>query len=174
MANCCTVKSMAFGSGKGVATRSDVRNNLKVPEEWDDLKGAVRMIKIDGLQPDLNGTKCEELFCQQYLHKGQLEDEADVVLLKIADEWHQLYFDAGVVHWRVQDERPEPRRVDDDAVFSYPMVDLGSKFGVRGQMISACQVIETKDGETVSLLFEEGAKIQFVNHGDSTIILYEH
>ncbi|MET0116583.1 MAG: hypothetical protein ABW090_04100 [Sedimenticola sp.] len=128
------------------------------------------MITINGRQPDLSGATCEELLCQQYIHNGQLEDEADVVFLKIAGQWHQLYFDGGVVHWRMQDDEPEQRVVAEDDVFSYPLVDLGDSYGIKGQMFSDCQVMETDDGETVTLTFETGSQLLFQNIGDSTAI----
>ena len=131
------------------------------------------MIEVDGVQPDLAGTRCEELLCQQYWHEGELRDEADIVFLKIAGTWHQLYFDSGVVHWRRQEETPQYEPVGKDAVFSYPLVDLGSNFGVRDRLIDDCQIRETADGETVTLIFQQGATLSFINRGDSTGILYQ-
>ena len=37
------------------------------------------MIEIDGQAPDLEGQRCDELWCQQFWHRDQLADEADVI-----------------------------------------------------------------------------------------------
>ena len=131
------------------------------------------MIKIDGRHPDLSGIECEELICQQYHHNGRLNDEADVVFLKFSGAWHQLYFDGGVVHWRLQSDAPQQREADSSGVFSYPLVNLGESYGIRGQKISPCQVMETSDGETLTLQFETGAWLQFKNSGDTTQVHFK-
>jgi hypothetical protein len=128
------------------------------------------MLKIDGVPPQLEGQLCEELLCQQYWHKGRLEDEADVVLLKVADVWHQLYFDDGVVHWATQDEELGPGGDERDGMFAYPIVDLGADLGVRGQRIAGCATEDTGEGERVTLFFDNGPRVDFVNRGDRTSI----
>ena len=66
------------------------------------------MLEIDGIPPKLTGQLCEELFCQQYWYQGKLAQEVDALFLKVNGHWHQLYFDAGIVFWRLQQEAPVP------------------------------------------------------------------
>jgi len=46
------------------------------------------MLKIDGIPPRLTNQVCEELLCQQYFYRGQLQQEVDVLQLKVNGRWH--------------------------------------------------------------------------------------
>jgi hypothetical protein len=128
------------------------------------------VLRIDGTPPRLRRQACEELLCQQYWHRGRLEDEADVVLLKVEGAWYQLYFDAGVVHWARQEGGPAPRAAQRNEPFAYPLVDLGAELGVRGKVIAECVSEETEVGERLTLRFVSGLAISFSNTGDRTTV----
>ncbi len=134
--------------------------------------GAWQVSLVDGSPPDLRGQVCEELLCQQYWYDGALADEADVVLLQVRGGWFQLCLDGGAVHWGSQPGEPVPRKSDTGTLFAYPLVDLGSRLGVRGHVISDWRVEDTEGGETVFLEFECGSTVQFVNQGDSTRVAF--
>ncbi|OOZ35647.1 hypothetical protein [Solemya velesiana gill symbiont] len=63
--------------------------------------------------------------------------------------------------------------MDDQSTFSYPIVDLGEKYGINGQVFSECKILETDDGETLSMLFETGSRLKFDNSGDRTRAHFE-
>ena len=62
------------------------------------------MLEINGIPPKLTGYECEEMICQQYWYLGKLENEMDVLFLRANGKWHQLYFESGVIFWRIQNE----------------------------------------------------------------------
>jgi hypothetical protein len=131
------------------------------------------MIEIDGEVPELEGQACEGLWCQQFWHRGEVADEADVVLIKLAGRWHELYFDGGVVHWREREGEPAGDEGSPPRVFSYPLVDLAKRYGLKGCRIASCGLHETPAGETLTLVFEAGGRLSFANQGDGTGIRYE-
>jgi len=128
------------------------------------------MIEVDGAPPELKGCICEELLCQQYWYGGDLADEADVVWLKVRGGWHQLFFDAGVVHWRQQDGEPETSTGSEDGLLAYPVVDLAVRFALKGRVIRETSLEETTEGETFKLAFDQAGTLMFVNLGDRTQI----
>lgn len=130
------------------------------------------MIETDGSPPQLTGLICDELLCQQYWYAGEIADEADVVWLKLAGTWYQLFFDAGVVHWREQETEPEVRDGADDGLLAYPLVDLAARFGLKGRVISDTSLVETSEGEAYSLAFQRTGTLIFVNLGDRTQIRF--
>ena len=113
---------------------------------------------------------CDELLCQQYWYAGELADEADVLWLKLKGKWYQLFFDAGVVHWREEEGEPETKASSENGLMAYPLVDLGAQFGLKGRVISDTSLTETEDGEAFSLAFREAGTLTFVNLGDRTQI----
>ena len=130
------------------------------------------MIETDGAPPPLTGSSCEALLCQQYWYAGELADEADVLWLKLAGQWYQLFFDAGVVHWCDQEGEPEAKPNSEDGLLSYPVVDLAARFGLKGRVISDTSLVETTQGEAFSLAFGQAGTLTFVNLGDRTEIRY--
>ena len=130
------------------------------------------MTVMDGTPPELTGSSCDELLCQQYWYAGELADEADVLWLKLAGKWYQLFFDAGVVHWRDQAGEPEVRVSSEDGLLAYPLVDLAARFGLNGRVVSDTSLVETDEGEAFSLVFDQAGTLTFVNLGDRTQIRY--
>ena len=130
------------------------------------------MIEIDGSPPQLAGSICDELLCQQYWYAGEMADEADVVWLKLAGNWYQLFFDAGVVHWRAQDHEPEMRAGSDDGLLAYPTVDLGAQLGLKGRVVREASVLQAAEGDAFSLAFQQAGTLTFINTGDRTQIRY--
>src|SRR6478672_3831919 len=62
---------------------------------------------INGTVPDLIGRVCDGLLAQAFLQHGDLVESANILYLHVADVWHRLYFDYGIVFWRVQREQPQ-------------------------------------------------------------------
>lgn len=128
------------------------------------------MLKTDGAVPDLVGRRCDGLLVQQFWQHGILADAADVVWLKLDGLWHELYLDAGVVHWRPQQAPPQQRAGSAGGVFDYPLVDLGDEIGLEGWEISEFQLRETQDGEILELDFGAAGTLELTNRGDATEI----
>lgn len=112
------------------------------------------MLEIDGIPPRLTNQVCEELFCQQYRYRGKVQQEIDVLLLKINGRWHQLYFDEGIVFWRIQADEPRTVETQPGDPFSYPLIDLGQKYRLKQAVISDCITEPLLDGARLSFIFE--------------------
>ena len=126
------------------------------------------MLETDGVVPDLVGRRCDELLVQQFWQHGVLADAADVVWLKLDGLWHQIYLDAGTVHWRSQQAPPQQEPDSADGVFHYSLVDLGGETGLAGREIRAYRLCETEDGETLVFEFGSAGSLELINRGDAT------
>ncbi len=89
------------------------------------------MLKTDGIPPRLNNQVCQELLCQQYRYRGKLQQDVDVLLLKVNGRWHQLYFENGTIFWRLQGEAPRVVAAQPDDPLSHPLIDLGEDYGLK-------------------------------------------
>ncbi len=124
------------------------------------------MLETDGIPPRLTNQECEELLCQQYYSRGELQQEVDVLLLKVNKRWHQLYFENGVVFWRLQDEEPKAIEAQPSDPFSYPLIDIGEKYSLRQSTIGDCVTEPLLNGARVSFVFENRGTL-IISHNDN-------
>lgn len=130
------------------------------------------MLETNGIPPKLTGYECEELMCQQYWQQGKLVKELDVLFIKSHDRWHQLYFENNIVYWRSPVEPPDAYQEQNGDVFRYPLVDLGVKYGVKGQLIVGCETEPMVGGAKVRVSFESGDNVVCVSVDNETRIQY--
>lgn len=121
------------------------------------------MLEIDGIPPKLSNQVCEALICQQYWYQGKLEQEVDALFIKVKEHWHCLYFDAGIVFWRIQEEPPVSVESQPTDPFFYPLIDMSEKYDIQNFII--------KDYVTEPILEGAQVSIEFENKG-SLIITY--
>jgi len=126
------------------------------------------MLEINGIPPRLTEQLCEELICQQYWYKGKLAQEVDALFLKVNGRWHQLYFDAGIVFWRNQQEAPVPIEQQAGAPFDYPLIDLGEKFVIKDVIITECITEPLVEGARVTLVFEDKGSLLITDNDNRT------
>jgi len=124
------------------------------------------MLKIDGIPPRLTEQLCEELICQQYWHQGKLVQEVDILYLKVNGRWHQLYFDAGMVFWRLQQEAPVEQQAGE--TFAYPLINIGEKFAIQKDIITDCITETLGEGARVTLVFEDKGSLLITYNDNST------
>ena len=124
------------------------------------------MLQTDGIPPKLTNQVCEELFCQQYCYRGQLQQEVDVLQLKVNGRWHQLYFDEGIVFWRLQEEEPKAVELQPGDPMTYPLIDLGEKYALKQSIISDYITEPLLGGARVSFVFEDKGTL-IVSHSDN-------
>lgn len=117
------------------------------------------MLETNGIPPRLNGRECDELICQQYWQEGKLSKAVDVLYIKSHGRWSQLYFEGCMIFWRLQEEGPVSYQQQENDPFKYPLIDLGSKYQLKGEMIAECETVPIVNGIKVSLLFERGDKV---------------
>ena len=124
------------------------------------------MLEIDGIPPRLTNQLCEELCCQQYWYQGKLAQEVDALLFKVNGRWHQLYFDAGIVFWRIQPEAPVLVEQPAGVPFAYPLINIGDKFAIKDCVITECITEPLVEGARVTMVFEDKGSL-FITHSDN-------
>jgi hypothetical protein len=122
------------------------------------------MLEINGIPPRLTNQLCKELLCQQYWYHGKLAQEVDALYFKVNERWHQLYFDAGMVFWRIQQEAPIEQQAG--TTFAYPLINIGEKFGIKNCIIADCITEPLNEGARVTMVFEDKGAL-FITHSDN-------
>jgi hypothetical protein len=125
-------------------------------------------LEIDGDPPALAGQRCDALLVQQYWHKGELYEPANVIYMQFAGNWHRLFFDRGIIFWRTCESRPE-RNADIQDEFSYPLIDLGTQLGLTGVMLERCEAESIQRGSQVRMTFSNGVRVVFEDVDDTTL-----
>jgi hypothetical protein len=125
------------------------------------------MLEIDGIPPRLTNQLCEKLICQQYWYLGKMSQEVDALFLKVNGRWHQLYFDEGIVFWRIQPQAPAPIEQQTGSPFDYPLINIGEQFGINDCIIADCITEPLVNGARVSFIFEDKGTL-FITHSDNS------
>ena len=128
------------------------------------------MLETNGIPPKLNNQVCEEILCQQYCYRGRLQQEVDVLLLKVNKRWHQLYFDEGIVFWRHQEEAPKAIESEPGDPLTYPLVDLGEKYMLKQSVINDCITEPLLNGAQLTFVFEDKGTL-IVSYSDNKTLL---
>ncbi len=119
--------------------------------------------ELNGEWPDLEGKTLQGLFAQECWYQKDLEEEANVVLIKVEGAWHHLYFDMGTLFCRVSQDEPHEGKPEDSAEISYHLRDLGADLDLSGRVIKSCTARVIPGGSELELGFEVGRKICFKN-----------
>ena len=128
------------------------------------------MLEIDGIPPKLSNQVCEALICQQYWYQGKLEQEVDALFIKVNEHWHRLYFDAGIVFWRIQEDAPKPVESQATDPFVYPLIDVSEKFDIKNCIITDYATEPMLEGVQVSIVFENKGSL-IITHSDNKTAL---
>lgn len=128
------------------------------------------MLETDGIPPKLTNQVCEELICQQYWLHGKLQQEVDALFFKVNGRWHQLYFDAGILFWRILQHAPTSYQHQAQDPIVYRLIDLGEKFALRQCVITDCLTEPLVDGVRVAVVFEDKGSL-IVTHTDNQTAL---
>lgn len=124
------------------------------------------MLETNGIPPRLTNQVCEDLICQEYWYRGKLEQAVDALFLKVNGRWHQLYFDAGIIFWRILEETPTSFEQQPGDPFVYRLIDVGEKFAVKECVITDCMTEPLIEGVRVSLVFEDKGSL-IVKHSEN-------
>jgi hypothetical protein len=124
-------------------------------------------LSVNGEQPPLVGLACEELLAAEYWHAGELVEPANVIYLRFGGAWHRLYFDCGIVFWRLYDRAPEGVSPGEKG-FGCPLVDLGQRFGVQGVVVDRLAAAPIEGGSEVRFVFRNGMVVLFSCVADTT------
>lgn len=130
------------------------------------------MLETNGIPPRLTNQVCEELICQQYWVHGKLEQEVDSLSLKVNGRWHQLYFDAGIIFWRILQAAPTAFDHKPEDPFVYRLVDVGEKFALKSCVITDCVTESLVDSVRVSVVFEEQGSLLVIHSDNKTSLRF--
>jgi len=115
--------------------------------------------------PDIEGRSLQEMICLEMYFKGQLEELANVIFLKIGGDWLKLYFDGDVIFWRIAKAPPEAsERLEHDSYFK--LKDVADKFSFKGDVIERLEARLLENGVEVLFSFNSGKSIVFSNLND--------
>ncbi len=120
-------------------------------------------LEIDGDWPDFEGKRLQQLLAQECWYQKNLEEEANVVLIKVEECWYHLYFDIGIVFWRISSDEPHESKPQETEEFSYHLRNLGVDLDLAGRVIQSCTAKAIPGGSEVEFWFEDGKKILFKN-----------
>lgn len=129
-------------------------------------------LDINGEPPFLDDQRLDELKVQSFWYNGVLEEEANVIFLKVAGKWHRLYFDCGIIFWRPETKGPKEFNFinDDGSESSFPVINLGADRRLVGKIIESYTMEAIEGGSKVDFTFEGGEVINFINIDDITTI----
>ena len=121
--------------------------------------------------PQIAGRVCQSLKVQEYWHRGELVDGANVLFLQLdGGIWHRFFIDAGVVFWRtveMPDEKP------DDGFDRYPQADLGFRHDLIGKKLERVSTIDLPGGGEIRIEFEGGATLLLRDVDDQSRLVVE-
>jgi len=119
--------------------------------------------ELNGEWPDLDGKTLQGLLAQECWYQKDLEEEANVVLIKVEGAWHHLYFDMDTLFCRMSQDEPHEDKPEEVAEISYHLRDLGAELDLVGRVIQGCTARVIPGGSELELGFEGGRKIYFKN-----------
>ena len=122
-------------------------------------------LDINGEAPELKGTICNAFICEQFVCESNFVASANVTYLKFSSVWHRLYFDCGIIFWRIESEKPLPWSVPEEQ-WSYLHTDVGSAAGVVGQMLTFYTMKPTPTGSKVEFIFSSDRRIILEDYND--------
>ena len=127
--------------------------------------------ELNGEWPDLEGKTLQGLFAQECWYQKDLEEEANVVLIKVEESWHHLYFDMGTLFCRMTQDEPHEGKPEDGTEISYHLRDLGAELHLVGRLIQSCTARTIPGGSELKLGFEGGKEISFKNVDNMTSVM---
>lgn len=127
-------------------------------------------VEVKGTPPNLAQRVCDELLCEQYWHKGELVEAANVIYFRFGLDWHRLTFDHGHIFWRQQRERPCPYTMSE--LESETRIDnLGERRDLSGRRLLSYRASVITGGLEVVFMFEGDQTVIFRNVADHTIVV---
>jgi hypothetical protein len=121
--------------------------------------------------PDVRQQRCSALLVQEYWYQGELEDEANVLFVRLDDRWHRFFIDAGLVFWKSVESPDLPPSAADH---SYRVNDVGSAYDLKGKRLAQIEAVDLDGGGAIRLAFEGGSLVILENRNDRSRLRIEH
>ena len=120
---------------------------------------------LNGEPPRLDGKACEGFLCESYVYEGKLEASANVTYLKFGGTWHRLYFEPGLIFWRVSRSDPMAWAVAQEG-WDYPHTDIAELAGLLGQVLESYEMEAGDSNARVTFRFRNGKQVVIEDEGD--------
>ena len=127
-------------------------------------------LEVNGNWPEIERQSLQEMIVQEFWYDGVVEEPANVVYLKINNDWYRLYFDCGIVFWREGNEGLEDELASRGNDTGYPLIDLTEQLGIKGAEIIQCEGSVVSEGSEVEFQFSTKNAVIFQCINDVTII----
>ena len=122
-------------------------------------------LDIVGCPSSLSGLKCDELLVQEYWFNGKLFEQAHIVYFCFDKQWHELFIDCGIIHWRVQDSRPTEYSYDE---CDFKIVELSEYFKIKNVILNQYIAEANESGVLVHFYFANGIIFTLKNAADKS------
>jgi len=123
---------------------------------------------VNGTQPSLIGSSCSDLIVEEYWHKGELDNPANVIWLHVDSNWHRLTLDCGVVFWRSNVGYGPKAYEMPELESQVRLTSLGQTLEVAGRVIANVSTRSVEDGLEVALQWDSGDRLVFCHFNDKT------
>jgi len=121
--------------------------------------------QLNGEPPQLAGKACEGFLCESYVYEGRLEASANVTHLKFGGVWHRLYFEPGLIFWRVS--RPDPTAwAVPTKGWAYPHTNVAELADLFGQVLEGYDMEAGDSNARVTFRFQNGKQVVIQDGGD--------
>lgn len=114
--------------------------------------------QLNGDPPNFAGRVCEAFLCESFVYDGKLEASANVTHLRFAGAWYRLYFEPGLVFWRVSSSDPMAWAVPEEG-WSYPHTNVAELAGLIGEVLEAYEMEAGDSNARVTFRFRNGRQV---------------
>lgn len=123
-------------------------------------------LEFIGDEPPLAGRPCQGLVVLESWEDGHLIEPLHTLFICINDQWHKLYFQWHIVHWRISDA-PESALTDStEEGFLLKPVDLAARFDLLGATLVKVHYVPVQYGVETSIEFANGKELVMNSSND--------
>jgi hypothetical protein len=116
---------------------------------------------LNGEEPCIIGQICTGLILMHFYDGTAISDQVNVAHLKFNDQWYRMYFECGVVFWRMSQESPETP-INSTLKYGLVLNDLSEMSSVVGQVLESISYSASRVGDIeVCLKFVSGTTMRF-------------
>ncbi|PML76081.1 hypothetical protein [Enterovibrio norvegicus] len=127
----------------------------------------MEVLEFNGAVPAIEGKVVTELLCIEMWCDGNLEEQANVIYLKIDECWYRHYFDCGIIFWRCDSVSPNSFSMDELNCF-FKVVNLKEKLSLGSLELASLSFHSIEGGSKSVFTFSDDRSITFSNQNDVT------
>ncbi|MDN3577370.1 hypothetical protein QWZ03_11395 [Chitinimonas viridis] len=132
-------------------------------------------LEFIGDEPPLAGRICQGLVVLESWEDGRLVEPLHTLFICINSQWHKLYFQWHIIHWRISDAPDLPLTQPPEEGFLLKPVDLAAQFDLLGVTLVKVRYDPVQYGAETSIEFANSKELVMNSANDlSTYRLVEH